>query len=69
MTVTDFQIAARTLIPTDALRLPIIFISAFPEMKARGQALAAGAIGFLDKPFSDEKLITYLNQALAARSA
>ena len=48
--------------------LPIIFISAFPE-KARGQAMAAGAIGFLDKPFNDEKLITCLNQALAARSA
>ena len=47
--------------------LPVIFVTAFPEMKARAQALAVGAIGFLAKPFSDEKLITCLNEALAAR--
>ena len=47
--------------------LPIIFISAFSEMRARAQALAAGAIGFLAKPFSDEELIACLNKALAAK--
>jgi FixJ family two-component response regulator len=47
-------------------RLPIIFVTAFPEMKARAHALAAGAICFLAKPFSDEELIACLNQALAA---
>jgi FixJ family two-component response regulator len=47
---------------------PIIFVTAFPEMKARAQALASGAIGFLAKPFSDEILITCLNDALGARS-
>ena len=46
-------------------RLPIIFVTAFAEMRARTQALAAGAIGFLAKPFSDEELITCLNEALA----
>jgi FixJ family two-component response regulator len=45
---------------------PIIFVTAFPEMKARAQALASGAIGFLAKPFSDEILITCLNKALGA---
>jgi FixJ family two-component response regulator len=49
-------------------RLPVIFITAFPEMKARGQALAAGAAGFLDKPFSDQSLITCLNEALATHA-
>jgi len=44
--------------------LPIIFITAFPEIKARTQALAAGAVGFLSKPFNDENLITCLNEAL-----
>jgi FixJ family two-component response regulator len=44
-------------------RLPIIFVTAFSEMRARAQALAAGAIGFLAKPFSDEELITCLNPA------
>jgi FixJ family two-component response regulator len=49
--------------------LPIIFVTAFPEMRARAsQALAAGAIGFLAKPFSDDELIRCLNEALAARS-
>ena len=47
---------------------PIIFVTAFPEMKARARALASGAIGFLAKPFNDETLITCLNKALAARS-
>jgi FixJ family two-component response regulator len=47
---------------------PIIFVTAFPEIKARAQALASGAIGFLAKPFSDEILITCLNKALGARS-
>jgi FixJ family two-component response regulator len=45
--------------------LPIIFVTAFSEMRAKAQALAAGAIGFLDKPFSDEELIACLNKALA----
>jgi len=48
--------------------LPVIFITAFPEMRARAQALAAGAVGFLAKPFDDRNLITCLNEALA-RSA
>ena len=46
---------------------PIIFVTAFPEMKARAQALASGAIGFLAKPFSDEILISCLNKALGAK--
>ena len=48
--------------------LPIIFVTAFPEMKAWAKALVSGAIGFLAKPFSDEMLITCLNEALGARS-
>jgi FixJ family two-component response regulator len=48
-------------------QLPIIFVTGFPEMKARAQALASGAIGFLAKPFSDEMLMTCLNKALGAR--
>ena len=48
--------------------LPVIFITAFPEMRARAQALAAGAVGFLAKPFDDRNLISCLNEALT-RSA
>jgi FixJ family two-component response regulator len=47
--------------------LPIIFVTAFPEIKARAQAFAAGAIGFLAKPFNDEMLIACLNKAIGAK--
>jgi FixJ family two-component response regulator len=49
-------------------RVPIIFVTAFPETDARGHALRAGAIGFLGKPFGDENLISCLNKALATRT-
>ena len=48
-------------------RFPIIFVTAFPEMKSRARALAAGAICFLGKPFNDEALITCLHEALVER--
>jgi FixJ family two-component response regulator len=46
-------------------RTPIIFVSAFTDERIRDHALGAGAIGFLRKPFSDEKLIHYIDSALA----
>ena len=46
-------------------RTPIIFVSAFPDERIRDRALGAGAIGFLRKPFSDEKLIHHIDSALA----
>ena len=48
-------------------RLPVIFITAYSNSKARMQALASGALGFFDKPFSEERLISCLDQALAQR--
>lgn len=48
-------------------RTPIVFITAFPDERIRARALAAGACGFLSKPFSDESLIGCLNEALARR--
>jgi FixJ family two-component response regulator len=49
-------------------RVPVIFVTAFPETEARGDALRAGAVGFLGKPFGDENLISCLNKALATRT-
>ena len=49
-------------------RVPIIFVTAFPEMEARDNAFRAGAVGFLGKPFGDENLISCLNKALAIRT-
>ena len=44
--------------------IPIIFITAHRDEKTRERALRAGAISFLNKPFSDEALIDSLHTAL-----
>ncbi len=49
-------------------RVPMIFITAFPEERVRARALEAGAIGFLSKPFDDEHLIGCLDKALKSRA-
>jgi FixJ family two-component response regulator len=47
-------------------RMPIIFITAFPDERTQSRVLNAGAIGFLSKPFSDENLMLCLATALAS---
>jgi FixJ family two-component response regulator len=44
--------------------LPIIFITDLRDAQTREQAVRAGAISFLNKPFSEEALIGALNSAL-----
>ena len=46
-------------------RTPIIFMTAFPDERIRRDALDAGAIAFLSKPFSDDKLSSCIDSALA----
>jgi FixJ family two-component response regulator len=50
---------------TQGYRVPIIFVAADSDSKTRDQALASGALGFLNKPFNEKKLISGLGQALA----
>jgi FixJ family two-component response regulator len=45
-------------------RLPVIFITAFPEESSQARALAAGAVCFLTKPFNGETLIKCISKAL-----
>jgi FixJ family two-component response regulator len=45
-------------------KLPFIFITAYPEEAVQAQAMEAGAIGFLSKPFEGKTLIKYLAMAL-----
>jgi FixJ family two-component response regulator len=47
--------------------VPFIFITAFPEESVRDQALKAGAIGFLAKPFAAPDLIKCVETALTER--
>jgi FixJ family two-component response regulator len=44
--------------------VPFIFITAFPDERVRAQALGAGAIGYLTKPFDGDSLIRCLQTAL-----
>lgn len=44
-------------------KLPIIFITAFDNPQDRKQAMNAGAVAFLRKPFSDQALLNALESA------
>jgi FixJ family two-component response regulator len=44
--------------------IPIIFITAYDDKGSRGRAMQAGAVAFLDKPFSDEQLLETVRSAL-----
>lgn len=48
-------------------RLPIIFVTAFPDENVRARALDAGAVCFLSKPFDGATLVKYLDVALEER--
>jgi len=45
-------------------RIPTIFITAHGDTKMRMQALRAGAVEFLSKPFDDEALLGSIRAAL-----
>ena len=45
-------------------RIPIIFITAHGDVKMKLQAMAAGAVDFLFKPFDDEALLEQVRAAL-----
>src|SRR5437016_10345928 len=45
-------------------KIPIIFITAHGDAKMRMQALRAGAVEFLAKPFNDEVLLESVRAAL-----
>jgi FixJ family two-component response regulator len=68
--ITDVQLTGadglelqRQLI-TDGHRIPVIFVTAFPDDDVRDHALGAGAIGFLIKPFDYADLINCLAKAI-----
>jgi FixJ family two-component response regulator len=48
----------------DGHRMPVIFLTAFPEDRIRDRVLGAGAYGFLSKPFEEDNLIGCLARAL-----
>jgi FixJ family two-component response regulator len=48
----------------EGCRIPIVFITAHGDAKMRVQALRAGAVEFLAKPFDDEALLESVRAAL-----
>jgi FixJ family two-component response regulator len=51
---------------TERCRIPTIFITAHGDEKMRLQALRAGAVEFLSKPFDDEALLDSVRAALVS---
>jgi FixJ family two-component response regulator len=49
-------------------RIPIIFITAFPEQASQSRAQARGALAFLEKPFRGGAMIELLRRTVAAQS-
>jgi len=49
---------------TQGCPVPFIFFTAFPDERIRAQALAAGAICYLTKPFHGDSLVHGLQAAL-----
>jgi FixJ family two-component response regulator len=47
-------------------RLPVIFLTAFPDERTEKRALQAGALGFLSKPFDAKTLMNLVDVAVQA---
>ena len=62
--MTGLELQARLV--AEGNRIPIIFITAHGNTRMRTQALKAGAIEFLGKPFDDESLLGSVRAALAS---
>jgi FixJ family two-component response regulator len=45
-------------------KIPIIFITAYDNKESRQQAMQAGAVAFLSKPFNDELLLETIHSTL-----
>jgi FixJ family two-component response regulator len=68
--ITDMQMPGlngaelQRKLTAQGVNTPIIFVTAFPEDSLRRRVLDAGAVGFLGKPFDEERLIGCLETAL-----
>jgi CheY-like chemotaxis protein len=64
--MNGFELHSR--LHADGYRIPVIFMSGRPRETLVEAAIKAGAIGFLDKPVSLDRLIVYLDRALKSRT-
>ena len=57
----------QTQLAAEGCGIPVIFITAHDDQESRRRALRAGAVAFLDKPFTDQQLLQAISFSLAAR--
>ena len=68
--ITDLQMPGlsgldlQSRLIADGRRIPVIFVTAFPDEKFRVRAMSAGAVSFLSKPLDESSLINCLETAL-----
>ena len=57
-------IELQSLLHSRGYSMPMIFITAFPDENSRMQAIQAGAVAFLTKPFDATTLVDSIDSAL-----
>jgi FixJ family two-component response regulator len=50
------------------LKIPMVFITAYPDERTRAKAFDGGAICFLNKPFDGSTIIDCIERALGIRN-
>ena len=60
--MSGLQLQSR--LASEGYGIPIIFITAYDSKDSRQQAMQAGAVAFLGKPFSDEQLLEAVRSAV-----
>jgi FixJ family two-component response regulator len=60
--LSGLELQAR--LKADNQAVAVVFISAYAEEQVRRQALAAGAVAFLQKPFEEQALLNVVGRAL-----
>ena len=60
--ISGVELQSRLIL--DGHRMPIVFVSAFPDEAIRARVLRDGAICYLSKPLREQSLIACLDQAL-----
>ena len=58
-------VALQTFLAVNGYKLPIIFMTAFPDERTKKQVLDAGANGYLAKPCDQDHLIRCIERSLA----
>src|SRR5580704_9869961 len=54
----------QTQLAAEGCVIPVIFITTHDDQKSRRRALRAGAVAFLDKPFTDQQLLQAIRSVL-----